>query len=102
MKLMNASLDLIEEKRTTAELRTAAQKQKVARHYNTRVRHRGFKVGDLVLKRVFPQPRVFGPNWEGPYTIEKDHGKGAYQLATLEGELLQRAWNSEQLRYYFV
>lgn len=62
----------------------------------------GFRIGDLVLKRVFPQPGVFGPNREGPFDVEKDLGKRAYQLATLEGEPLQRAWNNKHLRYYFV
>lgn len=36
-ELMNASLDLIEEKMEDAELRTAVQKQKIALHYNARV-----------------------------------------------------------------
>ena len=46
----------------------------MAKHYNSRVRHRGFKVGDLVLRKVTgvtrdPSLGKLDPNWEGPYRI---------------------------------
>ena len=46
----------------------------MAKHYNSRVRHRDFKVGDLVLRKVMgvardPTQGKLGLNWEGPYRI---------------------------------
>ena len=47
------NLDFLEEKRDQALIRSAAQKQLVAKYYNMRVRPRSFLPGDLVLRRVF-------------------------------------------------
>ena len=46
----------------------------MAKHYNSRVRHRDFKVGDLVLRKVMgavkdPTQGKLDLNWEGPYRI---------------------------------
>lgn len=67
-------LDMIEETRTKAQLRLAAYQQRVARHYNAKVKARPLQVGDLVLRRVMPNTKiqghgVFGANWEGPYKV---------------------------------
>ncbi|XP_074337528.1 uncharacterized protein LOC141674727 [Apium graveolens] len=68
-------LDMIEETREDAQIRVAAYQQRIARHYNSKVRARTFKVGDLVLRRVMPNTKVvshgvFGANWEGSYKIK--------------------------------
>ena len=65
-----------------------------------------FRVGDLVLRRVFlntrdPAAGVLGPNWEGPYQIEDVLDPGTYKLARLNGELVPRYWNDEHLRKYY-
>ncbi|XP_074351888.1 uncharacterized protein LOC141691041 [Apium graveolens] len=62
-------LDMIEETREEAQIRIAAYQQRTARHYNSKVRARTFKVGDLVLRRVMPNTKVvshgvFGASWE--------------------------------------
>jgi len=46
----------------------------VAKHYNFKVRHKDFKIGDLVLRKVTGTTRgptlgKLEPNWEGPYKI---------------------------------
>ena len=46
----------------------------MAKHYNSKVRHRDFQVGDLVLRKVMgasrdPTQGKLSPNWEGPYRI---------------------------------
>ncbi|CAL9011014.1 unnamed protein product, partial [Prunus brigantina] len=46
------NLDLIDEHRLQAQLRNATYKQRTARYYNSRVKHRSFKVGDWVLRKV--------------------------------------------------
>ena len=49
---MRLQLDLLDEVRTTAEQRLARYQNLMARHYNSKVRHRDFRVGDLVLRKV--------------------------------------------------
>ena len=49
---LKANLDLLEERWETAQVWMAAYKQKVARYYNSRVKSKAFKVGDLVLRRA--------------------------------------------------
>ena len=69
---LREELDLVEEKRDQAYIRMAALKQRAAQHFNKKVRHRDFQVGDLVLKAVNQSTRnpnygKLGPSWEGPY-----------------------------------
>ena len=66
---------------------------------------RDFRVGDLVLHKVMvPELGVgkLGPNWEGPYRVMKTLGGGAYELGTLEGKQVPRAWNVVNLRRYYL
>ena len=65
-------LYLVDEVRATAKQRHARYQDRIAKHYNSRVRHRDFKVGDLVLRKVMgaardPTQGKLGPNWERPY-----------------------------------
>ena len=44
----------------------------MAKHYNSKVRHRDFQVGDLVLRNVTGATKdtfqgKLGPNWERPF-----------------------------------
>ena len=45
-------LDLVDEVRATVEQRLARYQDCMVKHYNSRVRRRDFKVGDLVLRKV--------------------------------------------------
>ncbi|XP_074323174.1 uncharacterized protein LOC141660109 [Apium graveolens] len=99
-------LDMIEETREEAQIRIAAYQQRTARHYNSKVRARTFKVGDLVLRRVMPNTKmvshgVFGANWEGPYKIKSVLWEGTYHLNDMQDKLIPRAWNVEHLRKYY-
>ena len=49
---LRVQLDLVDEVRANAEQRLARYQDLMAKHYNSRVRHRDFKVGDLVLRKV--------------------------------------------------
>ncbi|GKV47753.1 hypothetical protein SLEP1_g54620 [Rubroshorea leprosula] len=51
-QLLRENLDLLEDVREEAQLRTLVYKQKIANFYNKRVRPRTFKVGDLVLRKA--------------------------------------------------
>ncbi|XP_064944556.1 uncharacterized protein LOC135596437 [Musa acuminata AAA Group] len=69
---LRANLDLLEERRAEAHLRTLAYKKATARMYNRRVCQRPIQVIDLVLRKTEvsnpAQPRgKLTPNWEGPY-----------------------------------
>ena len=65
---MHLQLDLVDEVRATAEQRLAQYQDIMSKHYNSRVKQRDFKVGDLVLRKVTdatrdPTQRKLGPNW---------------------------------------
>ena len=71
---LRLNLDLIDEVRETAETRTRRYQEKMARHYNSKVKPRQLSVGDLVLRKVTldtknPSEGKLGPNWEGPYKV---------------------------------
>ena len=99
-------LDLLEEKRNKAHLKNAAYQQRTARYFNSKVKVKALRAGDLVLRRVMPNTKnpshgVFGDNWEGPYLIAEKISDATYQLATLDGTAIPRAWNSESLKFYY-
>lgn len=69
---LRAQLDLLEEKQEVANLRAATYKECSMRYYNSRVKQRIFRVGDLVLRKVKLNTkeagtRMLSPTWEGPY-----------------------------------
>ena len=62
---LKANLDLLEEKWETAQVRMAAYKQKVAHYYNSQIKSKAFKAGDLVLRRAAAsQPQDVCPKLE--------------------------------------
>ncbi|XP_074323791.1 uncharacterized protein LOC141688621 [Apium graveolens] len=69
-------LDMIEETREEAQIRIAAYQQRTTRHYNSKVRARTFKVGDLVLRRVMPNTKVArdASSYPGPQDHKCDPG----------------------------
>ena len=82
-----------------------AYKQKAARYYNSRVKSKAFRAGDLVLRRAtISQPQnqeKLAPNWEGPYEVKEVVWPGTYYLKELGGADLPRSWNSKNLRMYY-
>ena len=99
-------LDLVDEVRATTERRLAQYQDRMEKHYNSSVRHRDFKVEDLVLRKVMgaardPTQGKLGPNWEGPYQVTLWQRKGTYHLETIDGQKLPHPWNTEHLRKYY-
>ena len=87
---MRLQLDLVDEARAMATQRLARYQNLMSKHYNARVRHRNFQIGDLVLRKVMgvtkdPTQGKLGPNWEGPYRITSWQRKGTYHLETMDG-----------------
>ena len=73
-KAIRLQLNLIDEVRATIEQRLARYQDRIAKYYNSWVRHKDFKVGDLILRKFIsaardPTQGKLGPNWEGPYRI---------------------------------
>ena len=103
---VHLQLDLIDEVRATVEKRLARYQDRMAKHYNSRVRHKDFQIGDLVLKKVMgvaknPAHVKLGLNWEGPYKITLWQRKDTYHLETLDGRKLHHLWNAKHLRKYY-
>ena len=60
-------LDMLEEKYDLTALRITSYKSRSERYFNSMVKERRFKEGDLVLRKVLPNTkevnaRVLGPN----------------------------------------
>ena len=103
---LRSNLDLVDEVRDQAEARTRVYQQRMACYYDRRVKHREFKVGDLVLRKVTlatkdPTQGKLGPTWEGPYRVVRFHRTGTYHLEKLDGEALPHPWNAEHLKKYY-
>ena len=62
---MCLQLDLIDEAQAIAEQRLARYQNLMSKHYNARVRHRDFLIGDLVLRKVMSAAKDPAQgNWE--------------------------------------
>ena len=98
---LKANLNMLEEKREIAQVRMMAYKQKVARYYNSRVKRKAFRAGDLVLQRAaVSQPQnqeKLAPNWEGPYEVKEVVRPETYYLKEFGGAELPQSWNSKNL-----
>jgi hypothetical protein len=107
LEAMAHDLDTVDELRDRAAIHLAAQKQLVARSYNKRVNVRRFEIGDLVLRKVFPNTKnkdagKFAAKWEGPYHISEIANNGAYRLIDLDGKEVPRPWNALHLKLYHI
>ena len=96
----------MDEVRATTEQRLARYQDLMAKRYNSRVRHRDFQVGDIVLRKVMDATKdasqgKLGPNWEEPYKVASWHRKGTYHLETLDRQKLHHPWNAEHLKKYY-
>lgn len=103
---MRLQLDLVDEVRVIAEQRLARYQDLMAKHFNSRVRHMDFQVGDLVLRKVTgatrdPSQGKLGPYWKGPNRITLWQRKGTYHLETLDKQKLHHPWNTEHLKKYY-
>ena len=51
-KALHLQLDLMDKVRATTKQRLARYQDLMTKHYNSKVKHRDFQVGDLVLRNV--------------------------------------------------
>ena len=76
---MRLQLDLVVEIRAVVEQRLARYQDHMAKHYNSRVRHRDFQVGDLVLRKVMAPLETLPKGSSAPIgkdLTELHHGRG--------------------------
>ena len=92
-------LNLIEEKRIAALCHGQLYQQRMRTAFDKKVRHREFKQGDLVLKKILPiqtDPRgKWTPTYDGPYVVKKAFSGGALILTNMDGEDLRNPVNSD-------
>ena len=103
---LGRNLDWVDEVRENASIRMADYQERAATHYNRKARPRVFKIGTLVLWKVFENTAERGAgkfqvNWEGPYIVTKASESGAYHLQKLDETLLLRPWNVSNLKQYY-
>ena len=86
-----------------------ANKLRIAKYYNKKVKSKQFFEGDLVWKvklSIESKDSKFGkwsPNWEGSYQIKRCASGNTYILETLGGggEEFDRAINGKYLKKYY-
>ena len=85
-----------------------ANKLRIAKYYNKKVKGKQFSEGDLVWKVKLPigskdsKFDKWSSNWEGPYRIKCYAPGNAYVLETLGGEEgFDRAFNGKYLKKYY-
>lgn len=103
---LRENLDLLEERREIASIIEATYKQKLEKYYNSRVRPSSFRPGEYVLRLNNASKAEYqgklGPTWEGPYVVDEAYGNGAYKLATISGDKVDRTWNGTNLRTFYT
>jgi len=97
------NLDLLNEVREEARVKAKAVKRRVERKYNSRMKSRRFRDGDLVMRKVhqYEMQNKLSPKWTGPFRVTEALGNDAYRLETLEGGAIPRTWNATHLKFYY-
>nr|KYP39784.1 Retrovirus-related Pol polyprotein from transposon 17.6 [Cajanus cajan] len=103
---LRVNLDIVENIRERAQVVAEATKQRYKRRFDSRVKLREFREGDLVWRatgeaRKDPRQGKLAPNWDGPFRIRHNLNNGAYKLEYLSGEPISRTWNSSHLKVYY-
>ena len=105
--LMKDELEDLAGHRLKALANVEANKARVGRWYDKKVKAKAFDRGELVWKLILPigtKNSKFGkwsPTWEGPFRINRCVPGNAYILETLEGEEYSRALNGKYLKKYY-
>ena len=85
-----------------------ANKLRIGKYYDKKVKAKQFHEGELVWKLILPirtKDSAYGkwsPNWEGSYHITQCVPSNAYFYKTLEGEDFNRALNGKHFKNFFI
>jgi hypothetical protein len=84
-----------------------ADKLRIAKYYDKKVKAKQFHEGELVWKLILSigtKDSAYGkwlPNWEGPYRITRCVPGNDYFYDMLEGEEFNRALNGKHFKKYY-
>lgn len=97
------NLDLLEEERELALIRSATYQQDLRRYHDKQVRGRAFQEGDPVLCLDQQKPYKMAPPWQGPFAISKLLHNGACRLYNLNnGTAEPITWSTDLLRKFYM
>ena len=97
------AVDLLEEEREMALIRSTICQQDLRRFHARNVRGRAFQEGDLVLRVEQKWPHKLAPAWEGPFIITKVLHNEAYHIYNVAKNMDEpHAWNAELLRPFYT
>jgi hypothetical protein len=69
-----------------------------------KARLKNIKPGHLVLRRL-ANPDTMGKlqlKWEGPFLVVSSSRPGSYRLKDMDGNVIPRSWNADELWRYYV
>jgi len=103
---LKVDLDLIHEIKEDAWVRENAAKGRTTQRYNSRVKARELRKGDLVWIKVGEERKCreegkLTPNWDDPFWVVDTLKNRAYKLKELSGKLISRMWNNTHLKMYY-
>nr|KYP75018.1 Retrotransposable element Tf2 [Cajanus cajan] len=103
---LRVNLDVVEDVRDRAQVVAEATKQRYKRRFDSKVKPRELREGDLVWRatgeaRKDPRQGKFALNWDRPFRIRHNLNNGAFKLEYLSGEPIPRTWNSTHLKMYY-
>nr|KYP62573.1 hypothetical protein KK1_017112 [Cajanus cajan] len=103
---IRAELDVVDEVRDRSQIIAEACKQRMSRRFNSKLKPRNFREGDLVWRasgsaRRNPSEGKLAANWDGPFRVRHALQNGAYKLEELSGKVIPRTWNSTHLKTYY-
>ncbi|PKI78848.1 hypothetical protein CRG98_000773 [Punica granatum] len=79
--------------------------ERMARAFNSKVRHREFSPGDLVLRKVLhvaPDSRgKFSYKYDGPFVIKETFSEGAIILSDMDGTENALPVNADAIKKYY-
>ena len=105
--LMKDELEDLAGHRLKALINVEANKTRVGRWYDKKVKAKTIEQGELDWKLILPigtkssKFSKWSPTWEGPFMINRCVPGNAYILETLEGEEYSRALNGKYLKKYY-
>ena len=98
-------LILLDERRLAALHHVQVYQKRMSRYFNTKVKPRNIKEGDLVLKALrknVMDPRgKFRPNWSAPYIKKTILSGEATKHTDMDGKEFSNITNMDQLKKFY-
>jgi hypothetical protein len=105
--MKNSELQCLAGHLLKALINVGANKARISRWYDKKLKTKTFEQGELVWKLILPigtkssKFSKWSPMWEGPFRINRYVPSNAYILETLEGEEYSKALNGKYLKKYY-